>query len=95
MLTAGGHKLYFYTRYNKDFHRNDMEIDFLLAGDSLGGKIIPIEVKSAKNYTTSSLTEFNRLYKRRIAQSYIIHPKNYAVKEDGTICIPPYMTICL
>ncbi|MCF0215954.1 MAG: ATP-binding protein [Fibrobacteraceae bacterium] len=94
MLTANGHALYFYTRYNKDLHRNDLEIDFLLT-DSDGGKIIPIEVKSSKNYTTTSLTDFNRIFKKRIAKSYIIHPKNYSTKQDGTICIPPYMAICL
>jgi len=96
MLVAAGHKLFFYTRYNQTLHRNDLEIDFLLSDmDSPSGKIIPIEVKSSKNYTTTSLTDFNRLYKRRIVRSYIIHPKNYSVKNDGTICIPPYMTICL
>ena len=94
MLTANGHKLYFFTRYNKELHRNDMEIDFLLS-DSASGKVIPIEVKSSKNYTTSSLTDFNKIYKKRIGKSYIIHPKNYSPKETGTICIPPYMTICL
>ncbi|MDD6091212.1 MAG: AAA family ATPase [Hallerella succinigenes] len=94
MLTANGHRLYFYTRYNKELHRNDMEIDFLLS-DSASGKVIPIEVKSSKNYTTSSLTDFKKIYKKRIGKSYIIHPKNYFIKENGTICIPPYMTICL
>lgn len=94
MLTANGHRLYFYTRYNKELHRNDIEIDFLLS-DSTGGKVIPIEVKSSKNYTTTSLTDFNKIYKKRISKSYIIHPKNYSIKENGTICIPPYMTICL
>ena len=73
---------------------NDMEIDFLLS-DSASGKVIPIEVKSSKNYTTSSLTDFKKIYKKRIGKSYIIHPKNYSIKENGTICIPPYMTICL
>ena len=24
--------------------------------------------------------------------SYIIHPKNFSIKEDGTICLPIYMT---
>lgn len=27
-LVANGHKLYFYTRYNKEKRRNDIEIDF-------------------------------------------------------------------
>ncbi len=47
MLVAAGHKLYFYTRYNEEKHRNDMEIDFILSNQSkLKYKIFPIEVKS-------------------------------------------------
>ncbi len=95
MLTANGHKLYFYTGYNEEKHRNDMEIDFLLSNNSkLKYKIYPIEVKSGKNYTTSSLLRFREKYNARIGESYIIHPKNLTIK-DGIICIPPYMTICL
>lgn len=33
MLTANGHKLYFYTHYNAEKHRNDIEIDFLLSNN--------------------------------------------------------------
>ncbi len=91
MITSMGKKLYFYTRYNIDKHRNDIEIDFLLSNDSkLNFKIIPIEVKSSKNYTTTSLGKFNELYKKRIEASYIIHPKQFKI-TDNEICIPPYM----
>ena len=34
MLVANKHKLYFYTRYNKKLHRNDIEINFLLTTDN-------------------------------------------------------------
>ena len=58
MLTAAGKKLYFYTRYNEGRHRNDIEIDFLLSNESRTKmKMFPIEVKSSKNYTTSSYCE--------------------------------------
>ncbi len=91
MITSMGKKLYFYTRYNIDKHRNDIEVDFLLSNDSkLNFKIIPIEVKSSKNYTTTSLGKFNELYKKRIEASYIIHPKQFKI-TDNEICIPPYM----
>ncbi len=91
MITSMGKKLYFYTRYNIDKHRNDIEIDFLLSNDSkVNFKIIPIEVKSSKNYTTTSLGKFNELYKKRIEASYIIHPKQFKI-TDNEICIPPYM----
>ncbi|MCF0115337.1 MAG: ATP-binding protein, partial [Erysipelotrichaceae bacterium] len=53
MIVAKGKKLYFYTRYSEEKHRNDIEIDFLISNDSkINYKIHPIEVKSSKNYTT-------------------------------------------
>ena len=91
MLVAKGKKLYFYTRYNEDVHRNDIEIDFLLSNESKTNfKINPIEVKSGKNYTTTSLTAFNEVYKKRIDRQWIIHPKNLSISE-GIIKTPPYM----
>lgn len=96
MLTANGHKLYFYNSYSEQEHRNDIEIDFIISnGNKIDNKIIPIEVKSSKNYTTTSLNKFNKKYKERISTSYIIHPKNLYIREDGIICIPAYMTFCL
>lgn len=95
MLTASGYKLYFYTNYNVEKHRNDIEIDFIISNNSkLKFKIFPIEVKSTKRYKTTSLTRFNEKFKDRIGNSYVIHPKNLIVK-DGITCIPPYMTFCL
>ena len=61
----------------------------------LAKQIIPIEVKSSKNYTTSSLLKFKEKFHERIAESYIIHPKNLSIRDDGIICIPAYMTFCL
>lgn len=95
MLIANGHKLYFYTHYNEEKHRNDIEIDFLLSNNSkLKYKIYPIEVKSGKNYKTISLLRFREKYRDRIGECYIIHPRNLSVK-DGIICIPPYMVMML
>ena len=95
MLVANGHKLFFYTRFNEDKHRNDIEIDFIITeSNSINSKIIPIEVKSSKNYSTISLHKFIEKYKTRIKNSYVIHPKNLKI-ENGIIYIPPYMTICL
>lgn len=91
MLAAKGIKLYFYTRYNEAKHRNDIEIDFLISNNSKTNfKINPIEVKSGKNYSTTSLTTFHGLYKKRIERQLIIHPKNLSI-ADGIIKIPPYM----
>ena len=95
MLVANKHKLYFYTHYNTEKHRNDIEIDFLLSNNSkLKYKLYPIEVKSGKKYSTSSLLKFKEKYKNRIGECYIIHPKNLSIKDD-IVCIPPYMTFML
>ena len=81
------------THYNENKHRNDMEIDFIISNNSrLKYKMFPIEVKSGKQYKTTSLNNFRKKYKERIGESYMIHPRNLIVK-DGIICIPPYMTM--
>lgn len=95
MLVAAGHKLYFYTHYNRDKHRNDIEIDFLLSNNSkLRYRVYPVEVKSTDRYTTSSLDKFDERFHDRMGGSYIIHPKNLKT-ECNRLFIPPYMTFCL
>lgn len=95
MLTANGHRLFFYTHYNEEKKRNDIEIDFILSNNSKTKyKMYPIEVKSGTNYSIESLLRFREKYKSRIGECYIIHPRNLTVKDD-ILCIPPYMTICL
>lgn len=95
MLIANNHKLYFYTRYSEEKHRNDIEVDFLISKTgATNSKIIPIEVKSSKNYTTISLDKFRMIYADRISDCYVIHPKNLKV-VDGIKYIPCYMAICL
>ena len=95
MLVSNGHKLYFYTHYSEEKHRNDMEIDYIISNNSkLKYRICPIEVKSGKRYSTVSLERFQKKYKNRIGESYIIHPRNLVLKDE-VVCIPPYMTICL
>lgn len=94
-LVANGHKLFFYTHYSEEKHRNDIEIDFLISNGSVTKpKIYPIEVKSGKRYKTESIKKFVAQYRQRIGKAYIIHPKNLSVKDD-IICIPSYMTMCL
>lgn len=95
MLVSNGHRLFFYTHYNEEKRRNDIEIDFILSNNSkMKYKIYPIEVKSSVRYSTASLLRFKEKYKARIGECYIIHPRNLTMKED-ILCIPPYMTICL
>lgn len=91
-LVANGHNPYFYTHYNAEKHRNDIEIDFIISssGNKINNRIIPIEVKSSKNYTTTSLSLFKQKFKERIDKCYIIHPKNLMVKDE-IIHLPAYM----
>lgn len=75
MLVANGHKLYFYTHYNENKHRNDMEIDFIISNNSrLKYKMFPIEVKFGRQYKTTSLNNFRKIQGAH-RESYIIHPE--------------------
>ncbi|MCM1025377.1 MAG: AAA family ATPase [Roseburia sp.] len=95
MLVANGHRLFFYTHYNEEKRRNDIEIDFLISNNSKTKyKMYPIEVKSGTHYSVESLLRFQEKYRSRIGECYIIHPRNLMRKEN-ILCIPPYMTICL
>ena len=91
IIASKGKKLYFYTRYSKEKHRNDIEIDFLLSNESkMNFKVFPVEVKSSKNYTATSLIRFKESFDIRIDMSYIVHPKNLII-DNGIIKMPPYM----
>ena len=94
-LVANGYPLFFYTHYSEEKHRNDIEIDFIISnGSKTKPKIFPIEVKSSKRYTTTSLERFMERFSSRVGNGYIIHTKNLVVKNN-IICIPSYMTFCL
>jgi len=95
MLTAKGHILFFYTSYNKEKKRNELEVDFLISNKNKTKlKIYPIEVKSTTTFKTSSLIKFRNKFKERIGNSYIISPKPFKILDD-VIYLPCYMTICL
>ena len=94
-LTAAGHNLFFYTKYDAVAKRNVMEIDFLISrGTKIRNKIFPIEVKSGDRYRITSLEKFREKFSRRIGDSYVIHPKNFS-KKDGVTYIPCYMAFLL
>lgn len=91
IIASKGKKLYFYTRYSEEKHRNDIEIDFLLSNESkMNFKVFPVEVKSSKNYTATSLIRFKESFSKRIDLSYIVHPKNFII-DNEIIKMPPYM----
>ena len=96
MLVAGKRKLYFFSRSNRKDSSEKMEIDFLIAKTKVTSKhnITPIEVKSGKNYTYSSLSKLVRKYKDYLNQPCIIHQED--LKEENQILyIPVYMTSLL
>lgn len=94
-LAANGYPLFFYTSYNDDKHRNDIEIDFIISnGSKTKPKIYPIEVKSGKRYTTKSLERFMEKFSSRVGNGYVIHTKNLSQKNN-ILYIPSYMTFCL
>ncbi len=93
MLTASGHKLYFYANASRSDAQSRMEIDFLIAKNkiSTSHNISPIEVKSGKNYTLTSLRKFQKKYAKQLHTPYVLHT-NDVKEEDGIVYLPLYMT---
>ena len=93
MLTASGHRLYFYTNSDRQNKENRMEIDFLIAKNKVTNRhnISPIEVKSSKNYTLSSIRKFRAKYSEQLYIPYVLHPGDFKM-EDDMIFLPLYMT---
>ena len=94
MLTALNKKLYFYSRADNQDRSNTMEIDFLIIDKTKPTKISPVEVKSGKNYTTSSLNKFSLKFHAKLGKKYLIHTKDL-FQKDGITYIPVYMTMFL
>lgn len=93
MLTASGHKLYFYSNCSREDKDSRMEIDFLITKSKVSSRhnISPIEVKSGKNYTLTSLRKFMKKYNEQTHIPYVLHT-NDLKKEEGIIYLPLYMT---
>ena len=91
-LHANGHGLYFYSSNDRLDKENRMEIDFLIAKPSLTSRhnICPIEVKSGKNYTTSSLRKFMAKYRQELHTPFVLHDGDYRV-SDGITYLPLYL----
>ena len=93
MLAAGGHKLYFYSNPSRNDKDARMEIDFLIAKSKISSRhnISPIEVKSGKNYTLTSLRKFMERYAEQAGTAYVLHTGD--LKEGaGITYLPLYMT---
>jgi hypothetical protein len=93
MLAASGHRLYFYSKNSRNDKDERMEIDFLVAKSKVSNRhnISPIEVKSGKNYTLSSLNKFRKKYAEQTHTPYVIHTLDLK-EEDNIVYLPIYMT---
>ena len=92
MLAASGNNLFFYSKSSEGAEER-MEIDFLLQKGKVTSRhnIRPIEVKSGKNYTLSSLTKCMNKFGEYMTTPTVLHAADYKV-EDGVTYLPLYMT---
>ena len=93
MLTASGHKLYFFSKYDEKSAENRMEIDFLIQKASITSRhnISPLEVKSTNRYTTTALLKLRQKYGQYLSTPFVLHTAD--LKEDnGIVYLPIYMT---
>ncbi len=91
MLTSSGHNLYFFSNSSENAEER-MEIDFLLQKDKVTSRhnIRPIEVKSGKNYTLSSLNKAMRKFSEHLTTPTVIHTSDLKIENNITY-LPIYM----
>ena len=90
-LAAKGRRLFFYSRYDLEHSANRMEVDFLVRR---GDKISPVEVKSGKSLSHTSLDKFRAKFGRFVGEPFILSTRDVALK-DGITYLPLYMAGCL
>ena len=88
MLFNSGHKLYYYSETE-----DRMEVDFLIIKDQVTARhnICPIEVKSGKGYSLTSLDKYTKKYNQQVGVSYILHDGDLEVVDEKHIYLPLYM----
>lgn len=96
MLTANGHKLYFYSNPDRDDKESRMELDFLLPKSKITSKhnIDFIEVKSSTRYSLTSLEKAIKKYAEELNQAIVLHTGNLSV-DDKILYLPVYMGFLL
>ncbi len=92
MLKAAGHQLYFFANASRTAEER-MEIDFLIAKDTITTRhnIIPIEVKSGKNYTLNSLRKCMNKFSDHLFMPCVLHEQDLKY-EAGILYLPIYAT---
>ena len=93
MLVSTGRKLFFYANPDRENKENRMEIDFLIAKSKITNRhnVSPIEVKSGKNYTLTSIRRFMEKYSEQLHTPIVLHTADLK-EEDGILYLPVYMT---
>ncbi len=93
MIRDAGHAPYFYSNSDRHDTQSRMEIDFLVDKPTLARRhnVSPVEVKSGRNYTFSSLRKYCVKFRQFLSKPYLVHGGDYAEK-DGVTFIPFYMT---
>ena len=93
-LRAKGDRLFFYSQSGLDEGEERMEVDFLVARPfkdaALKPRVCPVEVKSPRQYGTTSLDRFKAKFGKRVGTEYVLHPKPLHV-EGNRIYLPLYM----
>ena len=96
MLRTSGNQLYFFSRSDNENAENRMEIDFLISKPKITSKhnILPIEVKSGKGFTLTSLKKCVNKYGNYLSTPIVIYDGDLKI-ENGITYLPLYMTSLL
>ena len=86
-LVSSDHRLFFYSRTDKENSENTMEIDFLIIRD---GKVSSLEVKSSGHLSHSSLDKFRKKFGSKTGEQFMLYPGDLKEKDRIT-CLPLYM----
>ncbi len=93
-LVSKGDRLFFYSQSGLEAGEERMEVDFLVARPfrdaALKPRVCPIEVKSPKQYGTTSLDRFKARFGKRVGDEYVLHPKPLS-RLGGRKFVPLYM----
>ena len=86
-------KSYVAEQFAKAEYKSYLLIDFLIAKSKISNRhnISPIEVKSGKNYTLTSLRKFMERYAEQAGTAYVLHTVDLK-EEEGITYLPLYMT---
>ncbi|MDR0308658.1 MAG: AAA family ATPase [Coriobacteriales bacterium] len=97
-LRAAGHRLFFFSRHNRENRDETMEIDFLIVREyenaAMKARVSPVEVKSSSRYSTVSMDKFKVKFGKRVGTQYVLHPRPLKTVGDR-VYLPLYMAAFL